>query len=124
MNDETEVHAKDAPNEECLRNVQCPGNCDSKCVASWEIMVGGNLLQRTTDSTLDECIKSVHCPGNCMGYCGSETTENMISEGVSPYAGQTECHTRPGTVTATQTIPGWKSNQDCEGVVILHWWLI
>ena len=122
VNDETEVHEQDDSNDECLRNVQCPGNCDSKCVASWESIQGGNILQGITDSTLDECIRSVHCPGDCMGSCGDGTTGRIVSRDGSPYARQAECHTKPGTVTATQTIPGWKSNQDWEGVVILDWW--
>ena len=102
--------------DECLRTVQCPGGCNNECVAPWDNLEYGNNLQRITDSTLDECIRNVHCPGNCKGSCGDSTpARKIISGDGSPHSGQTDCHTQSGTVTATQTLPGWKSNQDGEG---------
>ena len=50
-----------------------------------------------------------------MGSCGDGTTDRITSRDGSPYTRQTDCHTQSGTVTATQPLPGWKSNQDCEG---------
>jgi hypothetical protein len=101
--------------EECLRTVQCPGDCDNECVTPWDTLKDGNSLQGITDSTVDECIKNMHCPGNCMGSCGVSTIMKITYRDGSPYSNQTECHTQSGTVTATQPLPGWKSNQDGAG---------
>ena len=51
LDDKGEVHTLDDDKSECLRNVHCNGNCNSECLASWEVEKNGNILQDIQGST-------------------------------------------------------------------------
>ena len=37
LDDKGDVHTVEDESDECLRNVNCTGNCNDECLASWEL---------------------------------------------------------------------------------------
>ena len=64
------------------------------------------LRELRVEEDILECVRSMRSMGNCDDECQEDDCNN---------ANCSEWHTGPGKVTAAKALPGWKSNQECEG---------
>ena len=69
--------------EECIKNVHCAGDCNDRCEVETENIENishGNIMQAAQDSTLAVDMQCVHCPGLCRGACSEIVAVTGISD--------------------------------------------